>query len=109
MKANVYECMAEGVQGAEVIVCFLTAKYQASTNCQQELQFARDSKVSIVLCRVQSSWKPSDWLGSSSILSIQQSLHMDRELSRVRIRVVEFIHFQFLCKDNESSSDSQDI
>ena len=65
--------MAEGVQGAEVIVCFLTAKYQASTNCQQELQIARDSKVPIVPCRVQSSWKPSAWLRSSCIFSPQCS------------------------------------
>lgn len=57
--------MAEGVQEAEVVVCFLTAKYQASPNCQQELQFARDSKVPIVPCRVQSSWKPSAWLGNN--------------------------------------------
>jgi hypothetical protein len=61
--------MAEGVQGAEVIVCFLTAKYQASPNCQQELQFARDSKVPIVACRTQGSWKPSAWLGSSCIFT----------------------------------------
>ena len=62
--------MAEGVQGAEVIVCFLTAKYQDSPNCQQEMQFARDSKVPIVPCRVQSSWKPTEWLGIYDIFTI---------------------------------------
>ena len=56
--------MAEGVAGAEVIVCFLTAKYQDSPNCQLELQCARDAKVPIVACRVQSAWKPTAWLGN---------------------------------------------
>lgn len=88
MKANIYQwwipdiysstiacyfcllSMADGVQGADVVVCFLTAKYQESKNCQQELQFARDCKVPIVPCRIQSLWKPSSWLGIKHIFTI---------------------------------------
>ena len=34
MKTDIYEGMAEGVQGAAVVVPFMTSKYQASVNCK---------------------------------------------------------------------------
>eukprot|EP01047_Picozoa_sp_COSAG01_P027193 COSAG01_NODE_1786_length_9231_cov_19.575276_4_plen_57_part_00 len=40
--------MAEGVQGACVVVCFMSAKYQSSENCKLELKFARQTGCPIV-------------------------------------------------------------
>jgi hypothetical protein len=40
--------MAEGVERAACVVCFLTEQYQRSANCALEVKFARQSGVPIV-------------------------------------------------------------
>ena len=55
--------MAEGVDNAAVICCFMTPEYQASLNCERELSRAADLRKPIVPCLLASGWKPSDWLG----------------------------------------------
>ncbi|CAF1476117.1 unnamed protein product, partial [Didymodactylos carnosus] len=62
MKANIYECMAEGVENAAAICCFMSPKYEKSENCQQELQFAKTKRVPIIPCKLQRNWEPSGWL-----------------------------------------------
>ena len=57
--------MAEGVENASVIVCFLTSKYQSSQSCERELQFAQTQGVPIIPCRLERNWKPTSWLGES--------------------------------------------
>ena len=47
MGSDIYDSMAEGVQGACCIVAFLTQQYQDSANCKLELQFAEQSGVQI--------------------------------------------------------------
>ncbi|CAF1517256.1 unnamed protein product, partial [Didymodactylos carnosus] len=63
MSANIYQCMAEGVENANVVVCFLTQKYQNSENCQQELQYTRTKNIPILPVRLERDWKPTGWLG----------------------------------------------
>ena len=41
MNGDIYQSMAEGVQGAACVICFMTQKYQDSENCQLELKFAK--------------------------------------------------------------------
>jgi hypothetical protein len=45
MKSDIYDSMAEGVQGAACVVCFMTKAYQSSGNCKLELKFAQQSGV----------------------------------------------------------------
>ena len=47
-KSNIYDSMAEGVQGAYCLVAFMTAEYERSKNCRLECQFAQQSGVPIV-------------------------------------------------------------
>ncbi|CAF1464896.1 unnamed protein product [Rotaria magnacalcarata] len=58
--------MADGVQNAAVICCFMTPDYQISENCEKELQCAADSKIRIIPCMLgdqnNTEWKPSGWL-----------------------------------------------
>jgi hypothetical protein len=37
MQKDIYDSMASAVQGSAVVCCFMTAKYQASSNCKLEL------------------------------------------------------------------------
>ena len=55
--------MAEGVQNAACVLCFIGTQYQNSANCQLELKFARQSGVPIVAVRVQDGFIASKWLG----------------------------------------------
>lgn len=48
MQSDIYDSMAEGVQGARVIVCFMSQPYQDSANCKLELKFAQQSGKPIV-------------------------------------------------------------
>jgi hypothetical protein len=37
MTMDIYDSMAEGVQGSAVVVCFMSRKYQQSQNCKLEV------------------------------------------------------------------------
>jgi hypothetical protein len=62
MSRNIYDSMAEGVTNASVVVCFMTAAYQASENCRLELQFAKQLGAPIVPVVTQAGYKASGWL-----------------------------------------------
>ncbi|CAF1593611.1 unnamed protein product, partial [Didymodactylos carnosus] len=63
MKTHLAESMAEAVENAAVICCFLTPKYQESKNCKLELQYAVGRNVPVIPCMMSASYKPSNWLG----------------------------------------------
>ena len=63
MQADIYDSMAEGVQNAAVLVCFMTKKYQESKNCALELKFAAQSGIPIVPVMMQEGFTASGWLG----------------------------------------------
>lgn len=55
--------MADGVENAAVVCCFMTQKYQNSRNCEKELLYAERRRVPIIPCRMTRGWEPSTWLG----------------------------------------------
>ena len=60
------DSMAEGVENAAVVVCFLSQKYQDSENCKKELQYTGSKHISIIPVYTQRGWKPSEWLGKTA-------------------------------------------
>ncbi|CAF0892504.1 unnamed protein product [Didymodactylos carnosus] len=65
--------MAEGVESAAAIVCFLTKEYQQSDSCKKELTYASQRGIPIIPCMMIVGWKPSSWLG----ISITDLLYLD--------------------------------
>ena len=67
MGTDIYDSMAEGVQGAGCVICFMSPQYQESANCKLELKFAQTCGVPIVPIMLPSdgggAWKPKGWLG----------------------------------------------
>lgn len=63
MTADIYDSMAEGVQGAICVVACMSQAYQVSANCKLELKFAQQSGVLIVPAMMNSDWKAAGWLG----------------------------------------------
>ena len=63
MKSDIYDSMAEGVQGAACIICFMTQAYQDSANCKLELKFAQQSGVPIIPVMMQANFTAKGWLG----------------------------------------------
>jgi tetratricopeptide (TPR) repeat protein len=59
--------VAQGVQGAAVVICFLSQQYQLSENCKLELKFACQTGIPIVPVMLEDDraegWRPSEWLG----------------------------------------------
>lgn len=70
-----FESMAEGVEKAAAVVCFLSAAYQASENCALELKFSRQSGVPIVPVMAQQGWRPTGWLVSVNGLCNYSRMH----------------------------------
>lgn len=63
MKSDIYDSMAEGVQAAACVVCFMSQAYQESANCKLELKFAQQSGVPIIPVMMQSKFAARGWLG----------------------------------------------
>ena len=63
MKSDIYDSMAEGVQGAACVICFMTQAYQDSANCKLELKFAQQSGVPIIPVMMQPNFAAKGWLG----------------------------------------------
>ena len=69
MKADIFDSMAEGVQNAACLVCFMTQAYHDSANCALELKFAKQSGVPIVPVMMEAPdasghpWQAGGWLG----------------------------------------------
>ena len=63
MQRNLYDSMAEGVQSACCVVCFMASAYEKSENCRLELQFAKQLGVPIVPVLMQAGYQASGWLG----------------------------------------------
>ena len=79
MKKDIYDSMAEGVQGAACIICFMSPAYQESANCKLELKFAQQSGVPIVPVMMQANWRASDWLGIITAGALWTPLYNDFE------------------------------
>ncbi|CAF3759051.1 unnamed protein product [Rotaria sp. Silwood1] len=60
---NLFQSMADGIENAAVVCCFMTPKYQTSRNCEKELLYADKRRVPIIPCRLIRDWEPSTWLG----------------------------------------------
>ncbi|CAF1281124.1 unnamed protein product [Adineta steineri] len=56
--------LAEGVENAAVVCCFMTSDYETSYFCQLELQYAQKRQKRIIPCMLTDLkvWKPSNWL-----------------------------------------------
>ena len=64
MAVDVYDSMAEGVQTAFAVVCFMNQAYQESENCRLELKFARQLGRPIVPVLLEPEpWRATGWLG----------------------------------------------
>ena len=56
MKSDIYDSMAEGLQGAACLLCFMSQAYQDSANCKLELKFAQQSGVPIIPVMMQANF-----------------------------------------------------
>jgi hypothetical protein len=62
--------MAEGVEMAWAVICFLTPAYQSSDDCREQLRHAKKHKKAIIPVTIKSNWSPTGWL-DFSITDIQ--------------------------------------
>jgi hypothetical protein len=57
--------MAQAVEDAKVVCCFMTPEYQKSDACKKELTYADNLKKRIIPCVLvdKKKWWPTGWLG----------------------------------------------
>eukprot|EP00794_Sanderia_malayensis_P014660 gene14660-16186_t len=63
MHGDLNERTAEGVEGAAVVVIFMTQKYEKSRNCKKELNYAEHKGRKIVPVKLDPKYEPSGALG----------------------------------------------
>ncbi|CAF4120040.1 unnamed protein product [Adineta steineri] len=65
MKDDIYMSMAEGVENAAVVCCFMTPEYQESENCRLELTYAERQRKRIIACIIaeKKDWRPPPYYG----------------------------------------------
>ncbi len=56
--------MADGIENAAVVCCFMTPDYEKSLECKYELQYAQKRRKTIIPCLLTDKkvWNPSTWL-----------------------------------------------
>ncbi|CAF0987163.1 unnamed protein product [Adineta steineri] len=61
---NIPVCLADGVENAEVVCCFITSDYEKAPDCKLELQYAQKRHKRIIKCLVghTTASKPCEWL-----------------------------------------------
>jgi len=63
MHGSIHMSMASAVEGAYVVIPFMTPAYEGSANCKKELSYADDNKVKIVPVMAENDYKQQSWLG----------------------------------------------
>lgn len=84
--------MADGVENAAVVCCFMTPDYEKSENCKLELQYAQKRHKRIIPCMLSDTkvWKPSDWLGLITTELVYEDFHDVSELN-IHLKARELI------------------
>ena len=75
MKNDIYDSMAEGLQSAACVICFMSQAYQDSANCKLELKFAQQSGVPIIPVMMQANFAAKGWLAILTAGSIWTPMH----------------------------------
>ncbi|CAF1459523.1 unnamed protein product [Adineta steineri] len=86
--------LAEGVENAAVVCCFLTQDYQKSDFCQFELQYAHKRQKRIIPCMLTDTkvWKPSNWLKPITKDLAPVDFHNASEPLTMQIKMRELIN-----------------
>ncbi|XP_070552153.1 protein lin-41-like [Ptychodera flava] len=63
MAGDIYESMAEAVQGASVVLLCVTEAYKKSENGMREAKFAADQKKKIIPLKLEKGVQFDDWVG----------------------------------------------
>jgi len=64
MGGSTLEAMAEAIEGSELVLVGVSPQYKESGNCRLEAEYAFNMKKLIVPLMLDTSWKPSGWLGA---------------------------------------------
>ena len=63
MSGDIYKKIADGVEGAEVIIVCMSSKYQESENCNSEFKYARDNRKNIIPIKMEKGFNATGPLG----------------------------------------------
>ena len=63
MSGNIYNKMAEGVEGADIVIICMSTKYQSSENCNKEFQYAQVNQKKIIPIKMEKGFNATGSLG----------------------------------------------
>ena len=63
MSGDIYDKMAEAVEGSSVLLVCMTSKYEKSANCERELKYATEKKKKLIPLHLEKEYKSGGSLG----------------------------------------------
>ncbi len=63
LTGDLWECIANGIDNSNVIVCITSLDYFQSKSCRQEFTYANDTKSKPIVPVYVEGFKPDGWLG----------------------------------------------
>ena len=84
--------LADGVENAVVICCFVTPDYEKSENCKLEVEYAQKRSKPLIPCNLGNActWKPTAWLKSITRGNIWIDFH-DVPESNIDLKIRELV------------------
>ena len=84
--------LADGVENAVLICCFVTPDYEKSENCKLEVKYAQQRGKPLILCNLgnASTWKLTAWLKSITTGNIWIDFH-DVPESNIDLKIRELV------------------
>ena len=99
--------LADGVENAIVICCFVTSDYEKSENCKLEVEYAQKRSKPLIPCNLgnASTWIPTAWLKSITTGNIWVDFH-DVSKSNIDMKIRELVgRIHELCSSTSQSVD----
>ena len=84
--------LADGVENAIVICCFITPDYEKSENCKLEVEYAQKRRKPLIPCILgnATTWKPTAWLRSITTRNIWIDFY-DVSESNIDLKIRELV------------------
>ncbi|XP_075253426.1 uncharacterized protein LOC142345315 isoform X2 [Convolutriloba macropyga] len=91
MEGNILERMAEGVEGASVVVCCYSESYKNSQACRSEAEYAFKLNKHIIYVKTQTDYSPNGWLGvmmgNVMYYTVTDKTSLEKKLSEIAHRI----------------------
>lgn len=110
MSGDIYKKMAEGVEGAEIIIICMSTKYQNSENCNKEFEYAQVRKKTIIPIKMEKDFNAAGSLGlitaGKLYIDFSNMSKFDENIKSLKKEIESHMDQSVVAKQNTSNASS---